>query len=80
MPAPKDIKQGKKIDKAEVDKLDKKKQVAGLKEEPSQVSGQFRYDGWRSCPYCGASNYCVGMDSDVYLAFRCWSCGNWFRA
>jgi len=78
MPAPKEVKEGVKLDKSTSDKLDKKKVVKGLKEEPAQVSGQ--YDGWRRCPYCGANNFCVGMRSDVYLTYYCWSCGGAFLA
>jgi len=45
--------QGFKLEASVVERMDPKKIPVTQDEEKSEVSGQYRYNGWTQCPWCG---------------------------
>lgn len=63
---------GIKLEKAVTDRLDPKRVHSPPK--PAEVEGQFKYNAFITCPYCGM-HFNASLDTDVYTTVRCPSCG-----
>ncbi|HTS93792.1 MAG TPA: hypothetical protein VMG55_17395 [Stellaceae bacterium] len=71
--SPKDPTPGIKLEKAVADRLDPKR-VYNPPPKHADVEGQFKYNAFITCPYCGM-HFNATLDTDVYTAVRCPSCG-----
>ena len=73
--------QGHKLEASVVERMDPKRiAVTQDKEQESEVAGQYRYNGWTSCPWCGNVGWTNGLSSDYYITVRCGRCGSYFSA
>jgi len=63
---------GIKLEKSVADRLDPKRVHNPPK--PAEVEGQFKYNAFITCPYCGM-HFHASLDTDVYTVVRCPSCG-----
>ena len=71
--------EGKKVEAAEAQKVDRKKVGKGQKNVPAaEVEGQIRRWVTVRCPWCASLNRIL-EDTERYLWFECWNCGNLFR-
>jgi len=72
--------QGFKLEASVVERMDPKKIPVTQDEEKSEVSGQYRYNGWTQCPWCGHVGWTNGLSTDYYISVRCGRCGGYFSA
>jgi len=70
---PKEPVAGIKLEKAVTDRLDPKR-VYNPPAQRAEVEGQYKYNAFITCPYCGM-HFNAQLDSDVYTVVRCPSCG-----
>jgi hypothetical protein len=77
-----EIKTGTKIDREEMLKTPIGQLAVMITSPPTSdaVEGQYRYDGYTRCPWCGHIGWTYGLSSNVYMAVVCGACGMPFRA
>jgi hypothetical protein len=71
---------GIKIDQSIKDQLDKNRLPVTKAAADEEVSGQYYYDGWTQCPYCGYTGWTGGLNSDYYINVQCGNCWSVFLA
>ncbi len=77
-----EIKRGTKIEADELGSIDHSK-IAIMTTMPppsDDVQGQWRYDGYTQCPWCGNVGFTRGLQTQYYVAVYCGACGRPFRA
>jgi hypothetical protein len=77
-----EIKTGTKMDREELLKTDISKLAVMITSPPKSdaVEGQYRYQGYTRCPWCGHVGWTYGLSSDFYVSVVCGACGEPFRA
>jgi hypothetical protein len=45
-----------------------------------EVAGQYYYNGYTTCPYCGNTGWTNGLNTNFYITVRCGRCGSLFMA
>ena len=68
-----------KLTKKSDDKgVDPSKIGAGKKPDLAEVEAQWQYYDTYACPWCFTLNDVV-VDTNQWLRYRCWACGNIFE-
>ena len=77
-----EVKRGTKIDQEDAKAALSTGKFAILLGQPAakDVEGQYFYNGWTQCPYCGHIGWTSGLNSEVYETVVCGQCGLAFRA
>ncbi len=77
-----EVKRGSKMDQDEARAAISSGKFALLIGKPpaKDVEGQYYYNGWTQCPYCGHIGWTTGLNSEVYETVICGACGMAFRA
>lgn len=72
--------QGVKVDQSLTKDLDSSKIASQQAEPDEEVSGQYYYNGWTQCPYCGNVGWTNGLNTNFYITVVCGRCGSLFLA
>lgn len=77
-----EVKRGTKIEADEVQGLDHSKIAIMTTSPPAadDAQGQYRYNAYTQCPWCGHVGWTRGLQSEYYVAVYCGACGRPFRA
>ncbi len=77
-----EFKTGTKIDREELLSTPMSKLAIMITSPPTSdaVEGQYRYEAYTRCPWCGHVGWTYGLSSEVYMTVVCGACGMPFRA